>query len=192
MFLTIKSYYQPLCFWGFFRFYLLIFRERGREGEREGEKHLCERNIDHLSQMACSPGMCPRLGIELTTLQFTGRHSTIWATLPRALPGFSMEAFNLIILNYLLPSMCTQWKISHLLISFIKENIELVSCMSFQTFSKHIKDDTYCIFWTIRHPPPNLGGKWGCVLQSEGSLPGWGNARGGGAGVFFPVFPSKT
>ena len=25
------------------RFYLFIFRERGREGKREGEKHLCER-----------------------------------------------------------------------------------------------------------------------------------------------------
>ena len=25
----------------FFRFYLFIFRERGRKGEREGEKHQC-------------------------------------------------------------------------------------------------------------------------------------------------------
>ena len=33
------------------RFYLLIFRKRGREGERKGEKHWCEREISigHLS-----------------------------------------------------------------------------------------------------------------------------------------------
>ena len=34
-------------------------------------------------------------------------------------------------------------------------------------------DCGYCTFWTIRRTtPPNLGGKWGCVLQSECSLPG--------------------
>ena len=56
------------CFILFFckRFYLFTFRERRREGEREGEKHQCVR--DHRSvascspptwDLACSPGMCP-------------------------------------------------------------------------------------------------------------------------------------
>ena len=39
---------------------LFIFRERGREGERQGEKHQCmrERFIGCLSH-SCNPGMCP-------------------------------------------------------------------------------------------------------------------------------------
>ena len=34
------------------------------------------------------------------------------------------------------------------------------------------------IVWTIRRTPPNLGGKWGCVLYSECSSPG-SRGRGG-------------
>ena len=42
------------------RFYLFIFRERGREGEREGEKHQCvvASHTPHTGYLACSPGMC--------------------------------------------------------------------------------------------------------------------------------------
>ena len=40
-----------------FKIYLFIFRERGREGEREGEKHQCVRDINWL------PLRCPKLGI---------------------------------------------------------------------------------------------------------------------------------
>ena len=42
----------------------------------------------------------------------------------------------------------------------------------------------YRIFQTIRRmcPPPNLGGKWGCVLLSECSLPGLLGAGVGGSG----------
>ena len=46
---------QPLLplgkYWFLKRFYLFIFRQRGREGEREGEKHQC-----------AAPLMCPLLG----------------------------------------------------------------------------------------------------------------------------------
>ena len=42
----------------FFRFYLLIFRERGREGEKEGEKHQCERKIS----VGCLPLVHPPTG----------------------------------------------------------------------------------------------------------------------------------
>ena len=44
-----NSFYSFEISWGvfvlFLRFYWLIFREKGKEGERKGEKHWCERNI---------------------------------------------------------------------------------------------------------------------------------------------------
>ena len=45
----------------FKRFYLFIFRERGREGEREGEKHQCvvASWAPPTGALACNPGMCP-------------------------------------------------------------------------------------------------------------------------------------
>ena len=45
----------------FKRFYLFLFRDRGREGGREGEKHQCV-IASHLSpteDLAGSQGMCP-------------------------------------------------------------------------------------------------------------------------------------
>ena len=47
----------------FSKFYLFIFRERGRKGEREGEKHPCEREtfIGCLLQAPNQgPGLQPR------------------------------------------------------------------------------------------------------------------------------------
>ena len=76
--------YKKLCI--FKRFHLLIFRERGREGER-GEKHQCvrETSVGCLLQApnlrsGLQPRHVPRLGIEPATLWFTGRLSTHWAT----------------------------------------------------------------------------------------------------------------
>ena len=45
----------------FFLFYLFIFRERGREGEREGEKDQCvvAFHVPPTGDLACNPGMCP-------------------------------------------------------------------------------------------------------------------------------------
>ena len=42
-------------------FYLFIFRQRGREGEREGEKHQCVVTSFTLptGDLACHPGLCP-------------------------------------------------------------------------------------------------------------------------------------
>ena len=67
----------PIFF--FLKIYLFIFRERESEGERE------ERNIDVQGicqlvasrtpppgDLTCSPGSCPRLGIEPVTFQFAG------------------------------------------------------------------------------------------------------------------------
>ena len=45
----------------FKRFYVFIFRERGREGEREGEKHQCmvASQVPPTGDMAHNKGMCP-------------------------------------------------------------------------------------------------------------------------------------
>ena len=41
-------------------FYLFIFRERGREGEREGEKHQCVVvSCAHTGNLDSNPGTCP-------------------------------------------------------------------------------------------------------------------------------------
>ena len=44
----------------FKRFYLFIFKERGREGEREGEKHQCvvASRTPPTGDLAHNPGMC--------------------------------------------------------------------------------------------------------------------------------------
>ena len=40
--------------------FIFIFRERGREGERGGEKHQCVCLLGALiNDLACNPGMCP-------------------------------------------------------------------------------------------------------------------------------------
>ena len=74
----------------FLRIYLFSFRERGREGEREGEKHRCVRDtwISCLSHNPnWGPGPQPRhvpwLGIEPVTFLFTDQHSDHWGT-PRS------------------------------------------------------------------------------------------------------------
>ena len=68
------------------RFYLLNFRQRGREGEREGEEHQhcgCLSHTPHLG-----PGLqlrhVPWLGIEPATLWFPGGRSIHGATPARA------------------------------------------------------------------------------------------------------------
>ena len=53
---------QQLSFLFFFlRFYLFIFIQRGKEGEREGEKHQCAvaSHVAPTGDLACNPGMCP-------------------------------------------------------------------------------------------------------------------------------------
>ena len=50
------------CNYNFFkRFYLFIFRQKGREGEREGEKHQCvvASHVAPTRDLARNPGTCP-------------------------------------------------------------------------------------------------------------------------------------
>ena len=59
-----------MSFLFFKRFYLLIFSEREREGEREGEKHQCvvAPHVPSTEDMVHNPGMCP----EPVTFCFAG------------------------------------------------------------------------------------------------------------------------
>ena len=75
----------------FKRFYLFIFRERGREGKREDEKHQCERetSFGYLSYVP-PPGTKPQprhvhwLVMNRATFRFGGQYPTHWATEVRA------------------------------------------------------------------------------------------------------------
>ena len=53
---------------------MYLFLERGREGEREGEKHQCvvASRVPPIGDLALIPVMC---GIEPATLWFPGGHS---------------------------------------------------------------------------------------------------------------------
>ena len=55
----LLSFYCSQVF--FLRFYLFIFRDRGREGEREGEQHHCvvASSTPPTGDLAHNPGMCP-------------------------------------------------------------------------------------------------------------------------------------
>ena len=63
---TFFFYWCPLSSWNsslllffFFKiFYLFIFRERGKEGEREGYKHQCVRDTSPTGELAHNSGMC--------------------------------------------------------------------------------------------------------------------------------------
>ena len=50
-----------LVFFVLIRFYLCIFKEKGREGEREEEKHQCvvASHVPPTGDLPCSPGTCP-------------------------------------------------------------------------------------------------------------------------------------
>ena len=66
------------CFvFSFLKKILFIFRQRGREGKREEEKHQCvvDCQAHPTGDLAHNPGMCRRLGIEPVILWFSGWHS---------------------------------------------------------------------------------------------------------------------
>ena len=70
---------------------LIDFREKRREGEREGKRDRCERETSLVASRTCpnwGPNQqlrhMPWLGIQLTTLLSTGHAPTNWATLVRA------------------------------------------------------------------------------------------------------------
>ena len=83
----------PFYFSFFFlkkRFYLFIFRERGREGEREGEKH--QGGVaSHLptGDLACNPGMFLDWKLNLRSFGSQARAQSTELHQPRSLLLFS-------------------------------------------------------------------------------------------------------
>ena len=78
-----------LFLWVFFYFLKILcifFRQRGREGERDGEKHQCvvASQAPSTGDLAWNPYMCPRLRIKPAMLWFAGQQSIHWATPARA------------------------------------------------------------------------------------------------------------
>ena len=73
---------SPFLF--FLSFIYLFFRERGREGEREGEKHQCvvAAHMAPAGDLSHNPGMCPDLGIKLVTLWFAAHAQSTEAHQP--------------------------------------------------------------------------------------------------------------
>ena len=93
--ITIPLFHIKTLTMIFKRFYLFIFRERRREGEREWKKHLYVRGASigcPLHASHCAPGPPPRhvpwWGIRLETVQFAGQHSVHWATPVKAMMIF--------------------------------------------------------------------------------------------------------
>ena len=82
-------------------FNLFIFRESGREGEREGEKHQCivASHTPCIGDLACNPGMCPdwelnqppfglQAGIQSTELHQPGLFFTFLKTCEKSKEGY--------------------------------------------------------------------------------------------------------
>ena len=99
----------------FKKYFIYFFRERGKEGEREGEKHQC---VMHGCLLQApnrgpgpQPGHVPWLGIKLVTFQFAGWCSIHWATPARVTIFFYLCYFLLgghtfsVLLVVLLPSL---------------------------------------------------------------------------------------
>ena len=63
----VQKYFLKILF---IYLFIYLFLERGREGEREGENYQCvvASHTAPTGDLACNPGMCPRLGIEPVTL----------------------------------------------------------------------------------------------------------------------------
>ena len=80
-------------------FYLFIFRERGKEGEREGVKH--QRVVASHTPPSGGPGLqprhAPRLGIQPVTLWFAGGYSIHWAAAAKPLWVLSRDLCKLVV-----------------------------------------------------------------------------------------------
>ena len=64
-------------FLSFLKDFIYLFLERREGKEKEGETHGCvvASHAPPTGDLACNPGMCPELRIELVTLWFTVQHS---------------------------------------------------------------------------------------------------------------------
>ena len=125
----------------FIRFYLFIFRERRREGEREGKKHQCvvASHMPPTRDLAWKPGMCPRLGFEPAALWFAGWHSIHWATPARAVSALHLKGSDFTALK----------KESLFIIKFITMSMSPL------------------ILWTTSHPTKIVEGWSGACVSTD-------------------------
>ena len=77
-------------------FIYFIFTQRGREGEKEGEKHQCvvASHVPHTGDLACNPGMCSEW--ELNQRPF-GLQAGTQSTDPHQ-PGLTFHNFKIVIM----------------------------------------------------------------------------------------------
>ena len=70
----------------FLKILFIYFLEEGDGRDKEKEKHQCvvASHAHPSGDLACNPGMCPRLGIEPSTCWFTGWCSVHWSAPSRA------------------------------------------------------------------------------------------------------------
>ena len=73
----------------YFRDFIYLFLERGREGERKGEKHQCV--VASRAPPTGDPAHVSWLGIKPATLWFPGQRSIHWAILARAILDLVIE-----------------------------------------------------------------------------------------------------
>ena len=95
--------------------FLFIFRESGREGEREGEKHqsVVASHTPHHWGPGLQPRHVPWPGIRPVTLCFIGWHSIHWATPARAKVGiFKPNRINNHIRDKWLNTPCKRQRLS--------------------------------------------------------------------------------
>ena len=94
--------FENLCFF-FEIFYLFIFRQRGSEGDRDGQKH--PRLVASCTPLARESGSQPRhvplLGIEPVTLWFAGQLLVYWVTPAGAKTSVFIKAAS--------PGTCWEW-----------------------------------------------------------------------------------
>ena len=76
---------RTIVFFFFLRFYLFIFREKGREGKKRSKTSMCACLLQaSYWGHSLQPSHVPWLGIQPVTLWFPGPLSIHWATIARA------------------------------------------------------------------------------------------------------------
>ena len=111
------SYYIQLCILILFlNDFIYLFLDTGREGERQEEKHQCEREasvgcLSHSpNQGPTQPRHVPWPGIELATLWFASQHSIHWVPQARAVSWLFMT-------NMYFYESINSWYLAHLVLT---------------------------------------------------------------------------
>ena len=144
----------------FLKILFILFLEKGRGGEREGEKHQCmvASHTPPPRNVACH-NMYPRLGIELATLWLAGRHSIHWATPARAgmkslthfvrlLVSFVVIVNRIFKIQLLCLPQCNRIKLPSYN-SLLKMDIKLLTSLILFVDSLMFLSRKLCNYWTL-------------------------------------------